>query len=206
MPKVSIITDTDSSLPADMAAEFNILQVPIFINFDDGMSRTDHTIGNEELFRIIDETGKLPKTAAPSPGVFVDHFKKAFEQEKPDTLVYFSISEEMSRTIGSARNAVQDLGSKYDIRVVDSKSLSMAQGYVVLAAAEAARNGASAEEVILAAEEINKNTVLYGALSTLKYLSIGGRVSHITAGMAGMLDIKPILSIQDGKLEKREQV
>lgn len=206
MPKVSIITDTDSSLPEKMAAKYNILQVPISINFDDGQSGTDHTITNEQLFKKIDETGKLPKTAAPTPGIFVEYFKKAFKESKPDTLVYFSISGEMSATIKSAQIAAGDLKSDYDIRVVDSNTLSMAQGYMVLAAAEAARKGASAEKAIKAAEEINQNAVLYGALSTLKYLSIGGRVSHITAGMAGMLNIKPILSIQNGKLDMLEKV
>ena len=206
MPKVSIITDTDSSLPKEMAAEYNILQVPISIHFDEELSGTDHDITNAQLFKKIDETGKLPTTAAPTPGVFVEYFRKAFKAEKPDTLVYFSISGEMSATIKSAQIAAEDLKSDYDIRVVDSNMLSMAQGYMVLAAAEAAQNGASAEEAIKAAEKVYQNTVLYGALSTLKYLSLSGRVSHITAGMAGMLNIKPILSVQNGKLEMLEKV
>ncbi len=206
MPKVSIITDTDSSLPKEMAAEYNILQVPISIYFDEELSGTDHDINNEILFKKIDETGKLPTTAAPTPGIFVEYFKKAFKAEKLDTLVYFSISGEMSATIKSAQIAAEDLKSDYDIRVVDSNTLSMAQGYMVLAAAEAAQNGASAEEAIQAAEKVKQNTVLYGALSTLKYLSMSGRVSHVTAGMAGMLNIKPILSVQNGKLEMLEKI
>ena len=75
MPKVSIITDTDSSLPKEMAAEYNILQVPISIHFDEELSGTDHDITNAQLFKMIDETGKLPTTAAPTPGVFVEYFK-----------------------------------------------------------------------------------------------------------------------------------
>ncbi len=206
MPKVSIITDTDSSLPKEMAAKYNILQVPISIHFDEGLSGTDHDITNAQLFDTIDKTGKLPTTAAPTPGVFVKYFKKAFKAEKPDTLIYFSISGGMSATIKSAQIAAEDLKSDYDIRVVDSNMLSMAQGYMVLAAAEAAHNGASVEEAIAAAEKVYQNTVLYGALSTLKYLSMSGRVSHITAGMAGMLNIRPILSIQNGKLAMLEKV
>jgi DegV family protein with EDD domain len=206
MPKVSIITDTDSSLPRDLTAEYNILQVPISIHFDKELSGTDHDITNAQLFKKIDETGKLPTTAAPTPGVFVEYLKKAFKAEKPDTRVYFSISGEMSATIKSAQIAAEDLKSDHDIRVVDSNMLSMAQGYMVLAAAEAAQNGASAEEAIKAAEKVKRNTVLYGALSTLKYLSLSGRVSHVTAGMASMLNIKPILSVQNGKLEMLEKV
>jgi DegV family protein with EDD domain len=206
MPKVSIITDTDSSLPEALAAPYKILQVPISIHLDDKLSGTDHDITNAQLFEMIDKVGKLPTTAAPTPGIFSEYFKKVFKEEKPDTLVYFSISGEMSATIKSAQIAANDLKDKHDIRVVDSNTLSMAQGYMVLAAAEAAKNGASPEESIASAEELRSRTVLYGALSTLKYLSMSGRVSQVTAGMAGMLDIKPILSVQNGKLDMLEKV
>jgi len=205
MTKISIITDTDSSLPEKMAAEYNILQVPISIHMGDDLSGTDHTITNEELFAKVDEMGKLPTTAAPTPGIFVEYFKRVFAEQKPDTLIYYAISGEMSATIKSAQIAADDL-KDYDIRVIDSNTLSMAQGYMVLAAAEAAKQGKSVEEVIKTAEKIRKNTVLYGGLATLKYLSMSGRVSHVTAGMAGMLDIKPILSVQNGKLDMLEKI
>jgi len=206
MPKVSVITDTDSSLPESLAAPYSILQVPISIHMEDKISGDDHTLDNEKLFALIDREGKLPTTAAPTPGVFGEYFEKAFEETQPDTLVYFAISGEMSATIKSARIAAEDLKDKYDIRVIDTNTLSMAQGYMVLAAAEAAKQGAGADEVIEAAKEINTRTVLYGALATLKYLSMSGRVSHVTAGMAGMLNIKPILSVQHGKLDMLEKV
>lgn len=205
MYKISIITDTDSSLPESMAAEYGILQVPILIHMSDDLSGDDHTITNAELFKKVDELGKLPTTAAPTPGVFIEYFKKVFDEQKPDTLVYYAISGEMSATIKSAQIAAEDLKDR-DIRVIDSNTLSMAQGYMVLAAAEAARQGKNVEEVIQAAEKVRENTILYGGLATLKYLSMSGRVSHVTAGMAGMLDIKPILSVQNGKLDMLEKV
>lgn len=205
MSKISIITDTDSSLPESMAAEYGILQVPILIHMSDDLSGDDHTITNAELFKKVDELGKLPTTAAPTPGVFIEYFKKVFDEQKPDTLVYYAISGEMSATIKSAQIAAEDLKDR-DIRVIDSNTLSMAQGYMVLAAAEAARQGKNVEEVIQAAEKVRENTILYGGLATLKYLSMSGRVSHVTAGMAGMLDIKPILSVQNGKLDMLEKV
>jgi DegV family protein with EDD domain len=205
MSKISIITDTDSSLPEEMAAEYGILQVPISIHMGDDLSGTDHTLTNAELFAKVDEMGKLPTTAAPTPGIFVEYFKQVFEEQKPDTLIYYAISGEMSATIKSAQIAADDL-KDYDIRVIDSNTLSMAQGYMVLAAAEAAKQGKSVEEIMKVAEETRENTVLYGGLATLKYLSMSGRVSHVTAGMAGMLDIKPILSVQNGKLDMLEKI
>ena len=205
MSKISIITDTDSSLPLEMAQKYSILQVPISIHMGDDLSGTDHTINNTELFAKIDEVKKLPTTAAPTPGIFTEYFKRVFNEQKPDTLIYFSISSEMSATIKSAQIAADDL-SDLDIRVIDSRTLSMAQGYMVLAAAEAASRGAGVDEIISIAEKVRANTILFGGLSTLKYLSMSGRVSQVTAGMAGMLDIKPILSVQDGKLDMLEKV
>ncbi len=205
MTKISVITDTDSSLPREIAAQYSLLQVPISIHLDENFSGNDHTISNDALFKKVDAAGKLPTTAAPNPAVFVEYFKRVFEEQKPDTLVYFAISSAMSGTIQSAQIAAEEL-KPLDIRVVDSGTLSMAQGYMVLAAAEAARNGAAVEEVISAAEDVRGRTVLYGALSTLKYLSMSGRVSHVAAGLAGMLAIKPILSVRDGKLDMLEKV
>ncbi len=204
MTKIAVITDTDSSLPQELAAEYNVLQVPISIHLDD-FSGDDLSLDNAVLFKKIDEAGKIPTTAAPTPGIFIEYFKKVIKEEKPDTLIYFAISSEMSATIKSAQVAANDL-KDHDIRVIDTGMLSMAQGYMVLAAAEAAKNGDSVEEVIKAAEDVSKRTVLYGGLSTLKYLSMSGRVSHIAAGMAGMLNIKPILSVQNGKLDMLEKV
>ena len=90
MAKISIITDTDSSLPEDMAAAYNILQVPISIHMGDELSGTDHTITNDELFAKVDAMGKLPTTAAPTPGIFFEYFKRVFSEHKPDTLIYYA--------------------------------------------------------------------------------------------------------------------
>lgn len=205
MTKISVITDTDSSLPQEIAEQYHLLQVPISIHLDETFFGSDLTITNEALFKKIDEIGKLPTTAAPNPAVFIEYFKRVFKEQKPDTLIYFAVSSKVSGTIQSAQIAADGL-KNHDIRVIDSCTLSMAQGYMVLAAAEAAKNGAGVEAVINAAEEVRGRTVLYAALSTLKYLSMSGRVSHVAAGLAGMLAIKPILSVRDGKLDVLEKV
>jgi DegV family protein with EDD domain len=92
------------------------------------------------------------------------------------------------------------------IEVMDSRSCAMGQGYMVLAAAEAAASGATVEQSIAAAEEVRGRSYLFGALPTLKYIAMSGRVSQLAAGMAGLLDIKPVLSLQNGKLELLEKI
>jgi DegV family protein with EDD domain len=204
MAQIAIITDTDSSLPFDLAKKYNIVLVPILIQFGDESFRDAYEINNDLLFRRIDLSGTLPTTTAPSPGQFVEAFNQAFNSGA-DEVLCLCISSEMSATYASAWQAAGMLPGKR-IEVMDTRSLAMGQGYMVLAAAEAVAHGASIEEAIAAAENVRSRTFLFGALATLKYVAMSGRVSHLAAGMAGLLDIKPVLTIQNGKLELLEKI
>jgi DegV family protein with EDD domain len=204
MTRIAIITDTDSSLPIDLAKKHDIFLVPILIQFGDESFRDAYEIDNDALFARIDRTGKLPTTTAPSPGQFIEAFGKAFDSGADDVLC-LTISSEMSATFSSAREAAGMFPGKR-IEVLDTRSLAMGQGYMVLAAADAVAKGASIEEAILAAEDVRSRTFLFGSLATLRYIAMSGRVSQLAAGMAGLLDIKPILTIQNGKLELLEKI
>jgi DegV family protein with EDD domain len=204
MSRIAIITDTDSSLPLDLARQYGIVQVPITIQFGNDGFQDVFQITNDQVFDRIDKEGKLPTTAAPAPGQFLEAYNKAFEAGA-DEILCMTISSEMSATYASAHQAAEMLPGKR-IEVMDTRSLAMGQGFMVLAAAEAVAKGASIEKAIAASVDVRNQTHLFGALATLKYIAMSGRVSHLAAGMAGLLDIKPILTIQNGKLELLEKI
>ena len=204
MPSIAIVTDTDSSLPESVAAEHGIRMVPITINFGDESYRTGTDMDDRRLFERIDQDGKLPTTAAPSPGAFAEAYEDAFS-DGADQVLCICVSSEISTTYLSALTA-RDVMPDRDITVLDSRTVSMIQGFMALDAARSAASDTGIEEIIARAHDIESRSTLYGALSTLKYIAMSGRVGHLAAGMANLLSIKPILAARDGKLEMIEKV
>ncbi len=202
-PKIALVTDTDASLPREVAARYRIWQVPIMVHFGDESLRAVYDLDDAATFARIRQEGRLPTTAAPAPGQFVDAFLEAFEQGAEQVLC-FTVSSKVSATWKAAQAARAMLPQR-DITVVDTRSLSIGEGFMVLAAAEAVAAGASVAEAIAAAEWTREHTHLYAALATLKYLAMSGRVSHMVAKMAGALNIRPILTIKDGELALLEK-
>jgi len=205
MKKIVIITDSDASLSPELEKKYNIRQVPITVHFGDEVFETNINIDDHQLIERIKKEGKLPTTAAPSPGKFAEAYKAAFEEDNADAVICFVVSSKISATYDAALIAANELMPDKDITVVDTLSLTLGQGFMAITASEAVANGASVEEAIAVAEDIRQRNHLFGALATLEYLAMGGRVSQLTAAMAGMLNIKPILTIQDGKLEMLER-
>jgi len=204
MPKTAVITDTDASLPLELASRYKIVQVPIIVQFGEESLRAVHDLDDTQVFARIDWERKLPTTSAPSPGQFEQAFREAFESGY-EAILCFTVSGEVSATYNSARNAAAMFPDR-EITVVDTRSLAIGQGFQVLAAARALENGMGKVEALSAAKSVGERTHLFAALATLKYLAMSGRVGHLTAGIANLLDVKPILTIRNGKLDLLERV
>ena len=155
MSSIAIITDSDASLPADVAARYNIRQVPILIQFGVETFRTEIDIDDAGLFARIDREGKLPTTAAPSPGQFLEAFQAAFTAGA-DAVICICVSSQISATY-AATLAAKEMLPEHTIEVVDSRAVSMAQGFMVLAAAEAVRAGADVAGAVAAALALGRS-------------------------------------------------
>ena len=204
MKHVAIVTDTDASLPADIAKRAGIFLVPISIQFGFQSLDAGVDINDASLFERVDREGKVPTTAAPTPGKFAEAYRAAFDGGAKQ-VICFCVSSKVSASYQSALTAC-DLTPGADISVVDSNSLSMGQGFMALTAADAVAAGATRDQALEAAQEICGRTHLFAALDTLKYLAMSGRVGQLTAGMASLLNVKPILTLRDGKLDMLERV
>ena len=204
MTKIAIITDTDSSLPAKLSEDLGIVQVPITIQFGEESYATGVDINDQSLFTLIDAKGSLPTTAAPSPSAFVEAFKNAFKNGA-DQVICVCVSSAISATYQSALSAKEMLPDK-DIEVVDSLNLTMAQGFISQILAEKASAGMSKEKILADVDALKSRVHVFGVLPTLKYLAMGGRMGKLAAGVADTLNIKPILTSRNGKLDLLEKV
>jgi DegV family protein with EDD domain len=204
MSSIAIVTDSDSSLPLELAEANGIRQVPINIHFGEETFRTEIDITDVALFERVDREKALPTTSAPSPGQFADTFKAALA-DGADHIICICVSGEVSGTYNAALMAA-DLMPEGTVTVVDSRTISMGQGFMALEAAEAAREGAGVDEILTRIASIRERSTLYAGLETLKYLAMSGRVGQLAAGMASLLNIKPVLTVQDGKLDMLEKV
>lgn len=204
MSKIAFITDTNSSLPIEVAAKYDIVQIPIHIQFGEETYITGVNIDDRKLFDLIDERKILPTTAAPAPSAFEKAFQTAFDSGAEE-IICVCCSSQVSATFNAAQIAANEFQGK-GISVVDSLQLTLAEGFQVLGAAEAVHNGATREEALAIIDDIRRKTHVFAALPTLKYLAMGGRMGKLAASLGNTMEIKPILTMNEGKLELLEKI
>lgn len=190
---VSVVTDSAADLTDELAAELGVTMVPLTIRFggEEFVDRKDLTPA--EFYAKCAAAPVLPETAAPSPGAFEAAFRAAFDAGA-DAVVCINISSGLSATMASAQNAARALEGR-DIRIIDSRSVTWGLGSQVVAAARAAREGKSADEIVAMVEDMVERTRVYGTLDTLENLKKGGRVGGAQAFLGSLLSIKPTISV-----------
>jgi DegV family protein with EDD domain len=196
---VRIVTDSAADLPTDEAARLAIEVVPLSIRFGTEEYIDGVDLSVDEFYKKLASSDTLPETSAPSPGAFEAAFRRQAEAGA-DAVVCINLSEGLSATIQSARNAAKVVAGDLDVRVIDSRSITSGLGTQVSVAAEAAAGGAGADEVVALVEGMVPRTHVIGALDTLENLKKGGRIGGAQALLGSLLSIKPLLDISTGEV------
>jgi DegV family protein with EDD domain len=198
---VRIVTDSSCDLPQAMADALGIRIVPLSVRFGDTEYIDRTTITATEFWSKCAASATLPETAAPSPGSFEETYR-SLAAEGATAIVVVALSSDLSATMQSAELAARAVAPGIDVRIVDSRNASMGLGLTVLACAELAKTGASADEVVARAQSVIPRTRVFAALDTLDNLKKGGRIGGAKAMLATVMSIKPLISVTNGLVEE----
>ena len=200
-PGVRIITDSACDLPNDLVEQLGIRIVPLYIRFgDDELVDRDELSTSQFWARCASEE-ELPSTAAPAPGRFETTIRE-LAADGATGVVIIGLSGALSATLQSAELGAAAVGDLLPVRVVDSRTVSMGLGSIVVACARAAQDGASIDDVEALARDLVGRCQVWGALDTLENLKKGGRIGGAKAMLASVLSIKPIIEVRNGVVEE----
>jgi len=205
MRTVHVVTDSSCDLPEGLADELGIRIVPLTIRFGDEEFVDREELSTAEFWTRCVNSDTLPETAAPAPGQFEQTYRSA-AADGATGVVVVSLSSALSATMQSAQLAARSINDDpsidLDVRVIDSRTISMGLGTIALACARAARDGSDIDDIEALAHDLVERTRVYGALDTLENLKKGGRIGNAKALLATALSIKPIIEVTGGVVEQ----
>ena len=195
---IAIITDSTCDLPAETLERLNVRRVPLYVNFKGEVYKDWLEISAKEIVEGVQAGAALPTTSQPSPQDFGKVFKEAVADGATEILC-LDISGELSGTVASANLAKEE--ASVPVTVIDTRSCSVGIGAMVARAAGLRDEGKSMAEIVAVMEEMKGELQLLFSVGSLEFLQKGGRIGRASALLGGLLNIKPILSLNDGTVE-----
>ncbi len=195
---VKIVTDTLTDITDDLAKEWGLTVVPLYVRFGKQIFRDRVDITSEEFYRRLVNESTLPSTTQPTPNDFAEVYQKLAKET--DEILVIVVSSKLSGTYQSATQAKDYLKAKCRVEIVDSMTVAMAEGLIVLSAAKAVREGADLNKVAEMARKAVSRSHLIAYFDTLKYLAKGGRIGKAQGLLGSVLSVKPILTVKDGEM------
>lgn len=203
MSKVIVVTDSTATIPTELLLRYSIYTVPLQVVWGEESFRDGIEIQPKEFYERLKNAKVMPTTSQPSPQAFAEIYKRLIDEGHE--IISIHISSKLSGTVSSAIQAKAMMNGA-NIEVIDSETTSMAMGFQVLEIARAARQGASLKECKELAEHAIKNAGVFFVVDTLEFLHRGGRIGGAAAFLGTMLDLKPILTFQNGAIDAVERV
>jgi len=201
---IKIVTDSAADLPAILTEKMDIAVVPVYLRFGEEIFRDRVDISEEEFYQRLLHDRVHPNTAQPSPQDFASVYDKL--SQETDGIISIHITSKLSGTYNSAVQGKEMVMNQCPIEVVDSQTLSIATGLIVIQASKMAQLGMSRQEILDEVDKIIPNTHLLILFDTLKYLVKGGRVGKAKALLGSALSVRPLLTVRDGELVPSGQV
>lgn len=201
--KVAIVTDSTVNLPEDLIDQYNLNIVPLNVIWEGVTYKEGIDITTSEFYQRLKTAKELPTTSQPSAGQFHEVYSELAKTH--EGIVGVFLSEDLSGTLDSARTAASMM-KDYPIEIVDSRVISLALGFLVLASARAAQQNLSISDVADSARRLIGTTRFIFVVETLEYLHRGGRIGGAQRLLGSVLSMKPLLQLQEGKVMPLESV
>jgi DegV family protein with EDD domain len=200
---IKVVIDSTADIPADLRDEYGIAVVPMLTQFGRETLRDGVDITRDQFYARLAASAEPPKTASPSVGVFEERFRELAADGS--AILSLSLSSALSGTLAAAQQAAR-LVEGACIACVDSHTVAMPLTYMAVAAARAARDGRTLDEIVTLVEALRPRMTILVALDTLRYLEKGGRIGRVQALLGTMLSVKPILEFRAAQVVPVEQV
>jgi DegV family protein with EDD domain len=193
---MKIVSDSAVDLPEEMFVQLGIERIPLLITFGTEALRSGIDIQAEEFYRrLVANRDNLPTTSQPSVGEFVDLYRRVGQTDKD--IISVHISTGLSGTLNAATQAAKQC-PELNITLINTKTLSAAEGFQVVAVAQAIRRGYSVEQIVKRAQDVGNQTDIFFTLDTLHYLQKGGRIGRVQAMAGALLNLKPVITVDKG--------
>ena len=204
MGKVAVVTDSTAFLEPEVVQELDITVIPLSVHLGDETFQDGIDITPEKFFKRLEQSGVIPRTSAPS----VETFERVYADlhAQTDEVLSLHISGRLSQTLGHARRGAESLMGRCSIAVIDSMTTSLGLGLLSKAAAEAAQEGADLDEVVRLVRGMIPHIYIVFYVDQMDYLERGNRIGRAQAILGTMLNVKPLLFVEDGEIIPLEKV
>ena len=195
---VKIVTDSLSDITGKLVQELGVTVVPLYVRFGEEVYRDRVEMTTDEFYHRLVHDAAFPTTTQPPPGDFVGVYNKLAKET--DEILVIVVSSKLSGTYQSALQAKSMVEGKCRIEVIDSQTIVMGLGLIVISAAKAAEAGANLGELADLVHKAMPRSHAIMSFDTLKYLAKGGRIGKAQSFLGSILSVKPILTIRDGEV------
>ena len=197
--KVKIVTDSVADLPSRVVEDLGITVVPLLVRFGEDMYRDGIDLTADQFYEKLKGSKALPATSVPSPGAFAEAYDKLTEET--DEILVITLSSKLSGTYEVALQSIELMQKKCRVEVIDSGLATMAEGFIVMKAAEAAQAGAGLDQTIEVTRKNIPRVDFLSTFDTLEYLRRGGRIGKAQAFLGSILKVNPLITLRDGVVE-----